>query len=154
MKQSHANAINDFLQLQALAADMRTAGVELTATLQHTHVAVEGPALFGVVDSCSLRFPDIHTASTFLKGLWTGVRSKEVEASEPVNAEEGPAPGEAPGEAPRASEEFIVKTYALEANSPVAEAVSSLLAAVVDPSATKGDRLRAAGEVLNAVNSL
>lgn len=52
------------------------------------------------------------------------------------------------------SPDIVVKAYALDPDSPVAEAVSSLLAAVVDPSASKGDRLRAAGEVLNAVNSL
>lgn len=135
MNPSHTEAINEFLALLRLRDQLRPYIGDVEVEARGGVVTLHGGCV-GTGDVLVL--PDIAAARTYITGAAAGAKFYPSQ----------------PKEAARPAPDVTVNAYVLDADSPVAEAVSNLLAAVVDPSATKGDRLRAAGDVLNAVNSL
>lgn len=151
MNQSQAEVLADFEFLQRKCAELSSLGLPVEPTYGHGVISLTTSlAPEGVIS-----FDTITQARIFLLGAQHAHRllSADKQASDAIASARNTmsaTPGTPPGTPP----DVTVTAYALEADSPVAEAVSNLLAAVVNPAASKGDRLRAAGEVLNAVNSL
>lgn len=138
-------AILSYLNLGEQARFMSDSGLPTTIKVAGDKVLVNIP----IAPGGGVTFDTPDQARIFLLGVNLGR-----EASTPCPDMDRDQVGRADKTEKAESPDIVVKAYALDPDSPVAEAVSSLLAAVVDPSASKGDRLRAAGEVLNAVNSL
>lgn len=126
----------DYQRLQERAETMRANGIDVLVRLTAGRIDVFSPLCRHIDGTASgVMFTSIEEAEAFLLGL---------SAAAGVQGKEPPQP----------PEDVRHEVFVFEAGNPLAESVNALLKAVIDPAASKTDRLLAAGEVMHVVANL
>jgi hypothetical protein len=134
----------DYQRLQERAESMRANGIDVLVRLTAGRIDVSSPLCQNIDGMATgVMFTSIEEADAFLLGLSAAAGAQGKDATQPLNTE-----------GPQSPDEVRHEVFVFEAGNPLAEAVNALLKAVIDPAASKADRLVAAGEVMHVVANL